>query len=266
MQLLIEERVSMIAKMWGFCWRFQLYVLILTPFLLGGPRPLVAQYSTSNGAPSDTSVDNGTHDYGSYDGFHENISVSSGNLSFCIPLVSLKGPNNHDLSVPLCYNSQFQEVAEIKGHVVGPDDVLAYFPWVWAPNTPSGDTTPPMGPGWTLTGAPVDYESTATSLSGLPVAYMPDGGRSNFPLSGGTGPDGQNADTYFLNYAVQIPGRSTDSQQTLIMKDGARYYISTTNLIPPVLLRAVPWKPFLIAAPLPSAGRAIPSRTWSAVL
>jgi len=101
---------------------------------------MVVQTGASQSLPSDPSVDNGTHWYGSYDGVHENVSLSSGNLSFCIPLVSLKGSNKHDLTVPLCYNSQFQELgtANRPGGQEPIGDVLGYFPWVWAPNTPTG--------------------------------------------------------------------------------------------------------------------------------
>ncbi len=130
--------------------------------------------------PSDPNVDNGTHWYGTYDGVHENISLSSGNLSFCIPLVTLKGRAKHDLSITLCYNSQFQEMYT-NPQPIGARDVLSYFPWAWATNTPSGDTTPPMGPGWSLTGTPVYYASTFTTTNDIGVEFMPDGAGIHFP-------------------------------------------------------------------------------------
>ena len=174
--------------------------------------------------PSDPNVDNGTHWYGSYDGVHENVSLSSGNVSFCIPLVSLPGRANHNLSIPLCYNSQFQEAGPVSndGSLVV-RDTLAYFPWLWAPNAPSGDTTPPMGPGWALSGAPAYYSSFTTSNSSYPVEFMPDGARYSFPDGATTGasaygPDGQNADIFATT--------SSGSSMTVLMKDGTSY---TTN-------------------------------------
>jgi hypothetical protein len=56
-----------------------------------------AHQADAQSLASDPNVDNGTHWYGSYDGVHENISLSSGNLSFCIPLANLKGRNGHTL-------------------------------------------------------------------------------------------------------------------------------------------------------------------------
>jgi hypothetical protein len=149
--------------------------------------PTVAQTTVT---PSDPNVDTGTHWYGTYDGVHENISMSSGNLSFCIPLVSLKGPNKHDLSVPLCYNSQFLEAYTLGG-TPGVAPAIGYFPWVWASNTPSGYTTPVMGPGWALSGAPAYYAAPGTSPSGSPVEFMPDGAKYTIPS--GSGPDAQSA-------------------------------------------------------------------------
>ncbi len=188
--------------------RFLPVATILTvPLILA--RPGVAQ-----SLPADPTVDNGTHWYGSYDGVHENISLSSGNVSFCIPLVSLKGPNKHDLSIPLCYNTQFQESNTSSGVFVGEGDVLSYFPWVWAPNTPSGDTTPPMGPGWSLTGAPVYYGAVTTSANGSPVLFMPDAARYSVPNN--TGPDGQSADLWYSNTLT-----------TTTMKDGSTWKLSS---------------------------------------
>jgi RHS repeat-associated protein len=168
--------------------RFFTVLAIITLSLLRPP----AGFSQS--VASDVNVDNGTHWYGSYDGVHENISLSSGNLSFCIPLVSLRGHNNHNLTLPLCYNSQFQEVTTPGGSqspFVG--DVLSFFPWIWAPNTPSGSTTPAMGPGWAFTGAPMLYASPST---GTPIYFFPDGAKYSFPSFGSVGPDGQGADIW----------------------------------------------------------------------
>ena len=97
-------------------------------------------------------------------------------LSFCIPLVSLKGPNKHDLNIPLCYNSQFEEAFVDGSQFLGEGDVLSYYPWLW-PNTPSGSATPPLGPGWALSGAPAYYGAPSTSANGSPVLFMPDGAR-----------------------------------------------------------------------------------------
>ena len=176
------------------------------------PSILVLPGEAQTNAPSDPNVDNGTHWYGSYDGVHENVGLSSGNVSFCIPLVSLKGRNKHDLSVPLCYNSQFQQLSSSpQGAPPAIADVLSYFPWLWAPSTPSGDTTPPMGPGWVFSGAPAYYESPLTSLTGLPVEFMPDGATYTFPSTNTLGPDGQNADIY------------NTGESGLQLKDGTRF-------------------------------------------
>lgn len=175
--------------------------------------------------PSDPSVDTGTHWYDTYDGVHENISLSSGNLSFCIPLVSLKGPNKHDLSVPLCYNSQFQEAWAAGGSPIV-EDAIGYFPWVWASNTPSGYTTPPMGVGWTFSGAPAFYMSSGNSpSSGAPVWYMPDGAKYNFlnyTAGGAQGPDFQAADLW-----------SWSGNGPILMKDGTAFTLTPGASCPP---------------------------------
>jgi RHS repeat-associated protein len=178
---------------------------------------ILARPVTAQSLPSDPSVDNGTHWYGSYDGVHENISLSSGNLSFCIPLVSLKGPNKHDVNIPLCYNSQFQEAYTYGSQFLGAGDVISYFPWQWAPNTPSGDTTPPMGAGWSLLGSPGFYESAATSPSQTPVEYMPDGARYSI-VNNPRGPDGQNADVWYDGGLL-----------TTTMKDGSQWTYSSVG-------------------------------------
>jgi RHS repeat-associated protein len=170
--------------------------------------------SFAQSVASDPSADNGTHWYGTYDGVNDRISVSSGNVSFCIPLVSLKGPNKHDVSIPLCYNSEFEEAyTTSNGQLAGAGAVLSYFPWQWATNTPSGYTTPPMGPGWSLTGAPAYYGAPATSANGGLTLFMPDGARYSF-INGSAGPDGQNADIYNGYF---------NGSQTFTMKDGTRW-------------------------------------------
>lgn len=185
----------------------------LTPALVGVPA--IAQTVS----PSDPGMDTGTHSYASYDGVHENISLSSGNVSFCIPLVSLKGPNKHDLSVPLCYNSQFQEAWPVGGTPTV-NDTIPYFPWLWASNTPSGYTTPVMGVGWTFSGAPAFYMSSSGSPSGgAPVWYMPDGAKYNFPTyspGGAQGPDFQAADLW-----------SFSGSGPMLTKDGTKFTLNT---------------------------------------
>jgi hypothetical protein len=182
--------------------------LLLTGFALA--------QSTSS-LPSDPNIDNGTHSYGTYDGVHDNVSLASGNLSFCIPLFSLPGRNKHTLSVPLCYNSQFQELTSptAANIVPAPVDALAWFPWVW------GTSTPAMGPGWALIGQPAIYGSTSTTVNGYPVGFMPDGSRISFPGSGEIGPDGQNADIFRYNSGMLLKdGTLTQSTCTNTTSDG----------------------------------------------
>lgn len=186
---------------------FSCAILALTPLLLLAP-------AMAQNTASDPNSDNGTHWYGSYDGANENISLSSGNLSFCIPLVSLKEPNDHKLTIPLCYNSQFLEPSTLN-ESLNVSEVTSYFPWAWATNTPSGDATPPLGVGWVLTGAPAYYGSNATTGSGYPVEFMPDGSRYSFGAPAGVGPDYQAADTWLNAYT-----------QALVMKDGTTYLLS----------------------------------------
>lgn len=155
---------------------------------------------TSPQLPSDPLVDSGVHSYGTYSGFHDNVSLSSGNLSFCIPLVSLPGVNKLDVNIPLCYNSEFMELGPTG--VVG--TTLSWFPWVWGSNTPA------MGPGWTLTGRPGMYASVQSTGTGLPMLFMPDGSKYSFPsdcgggVSSGCGPDGQNANIYDVEGSPNI--------------------------------------------------------------
>jgi hypothetical protein len=116
-------------------------------------------------------VDNGIHPYGTYDGLHENVSLMSGNMSFCIPILSLPGVLNRSLSIPLCYNSQYIELENYGTQSNVPVTALSYFPWVWGPNTPH------LGPGWTLTARPVTY----IGPGGSSVLFMPDGAR--YPIT-----------------------------------------------------------------------------------
>src|SRR5665213_2114313 len=81
--------------------------------------------------PSDSQVDTGTHPFGTYNGTHDKVSLVSGNLSFCIPLVSLPGLIKHGLTIPLCYNSQYAEPYIEQGRTSGMNPVVSWFPWVW---------------------------------------------------------------------------------------------------------------------------------------
>ncbi|MGB8028034.1 MAG: RHS repeat-associated core domain-containing protein [Terracidiphilus sp.] len=197
-----------------------LALVALTPAVVGLPA------SAQTGLASDPGVDTGTHSYGTYDGVHENISLSSGNVSFCIPLVSLKGPNKHDLTAPLCYNSQFQEAWPVGGVPVV-NDIIPYFPWVWASNTPSGYTTPAMGVGWTFSGAPAFYMSSSGSPSGgAPVWFMPDGAKYNFPTYSqgeAQGPDFQAADLW-----------SWSGSGPMLTKDGTQFTLNSGASCPPM--------------------------------
>lgn len=126
--------------------------------------------------PSNWQSDSGIHPFGTYDGVQDSVSVESGNLSFCIPLVSLPGLINHNLTIPLCYNSQYQEASLATGtSEIFP--VVSWFPWVW------GSKTPVMGPGWTLTGRPGVYTAPESGQ----VIFMPDGGKYTLPSTQSNG-------------------------------------------------------------------------------
>ena len=166
--------------------------------------PVLAQTTQT---ASDPQVDAGTKQNGTYDGLHDNVSLPSGNLSFCIPLVSLPGINGHNLTIPLCYNSQFMEVGGATGQSV---TTVGWFPWVWGPNTPH------LGPGWALNARPGLNASAQTSANGTPIAFMADGSKLSFPSEAGgqlclCGPDGQMAGMYLA---------STGSTLKLYLKDG----------------------------------------------
>ncbi|HSY36319.1 MAG TPA: RHS repeat-associated core domain-containing protein [Acidobacteriaceae bacterium] len=126
--------------------------------------------------PSNSQVDSGIHPFGTYDGFHDSVSVGSGNLSFCIPLVSLPGLIKHDLNIPLCYNNQFEEPG-LSTTAPAMYPVTSWFPWVWGTNTPK------MGPGWTLTGRIGVYTAPANGQ----VIFMPDGGKYILPSTQSNG-------------------------------------------------------------------------------
>lgn len=182
---------------------------------------VVAQSNTAE--PSDLQVDSGIHPYSAYDGA---VSLMSGNLSFCIPIVQLPGRNGLDLDIPLCYNSQFNEVqtSSANGAVW---DTLSYFPWVW----PSG--TPAMGPGWTLTGRPVVY--TTMNGSGGTVLFMPDGSKKGFPEDGGL--DSTDGETYlfppngvyFRNGTKLLPAVSAPNTSPATLTDLNSNTITFTN-------------------------------------
>jgi len=200
----------------SLCCVLALVLTSLAPGFVGLPA------AAQTVVPSDPNVDGGTHPWGSYDGLHENISLMSGNLSFCIPLVSLKGPNKHDLNVPLCYNSQFLEAYTV-GSGVSLGDTIPYFPWTWASNTPSGYTTPPMGVGWAFSGAPAYYmaETPFYSSGSTPVWFMPDGAKYSMP--NGIGPDTQGADLYAMSA----------NDGPLYTKDGTKFIQTTGSSCPP---------------------------------
>jgi hypothetical protein len=126
--------------------------------------------------PSNPQVDSGVHPFGTYDGVHDLVSMGSGNLSFCIPLVSLPGLIRHDLNIPLCYNSQFEQPSGT-AQSIGAVPVVSWFPWVW------GSNTPVMGPGWTLTGRVGVY----TAPNSGQVIFMPDGGTYTLPATQSNG-------------------------------------------------------------------------------
>jgi hypothetical protein len=131
------------------------------------PVVLVVSGAGQAAMPSNSQVDSGIHPFNTYDGFYDNVNVGSGNLSFCIPLVSLPGLIKHDLNIPLCYNSQFEEPYIAQGRPSGMNPVVSWFPWTWNSNTPV------MGPGWTLTGRIGVYTSTSSGQ----LIFMPDGGK-----------------------------------------------------------------------------------------
>ena len=133
-------------------------LLVLTPYGAG--------QATQGSVPPVPQVDNGTNALGTYDGVHDKVSVMSGNLSFCIPMISLPGQNKHDLNIPLCYNSQFEQPYFAPNQTSPVIPIVSWFPWVWPSNTPV------MGPGWTLTGRIGVYTSPATAN----IIFMPDGG------------------------------------------------------------------------------------------
>lgn len=154
----------------------------------------------------------GANPWSTYSGIKDNVNLENGNLSLCVPLVSLPGPQmppgmpSFDLNIPLCYNSNFEVMS---GGAEGP--ILSWFPWTWVQGTP------PMGPGWTLTGHPGLFAQPGTTSTGNPIISMPDG--STYSLSGWsggpqgedpTGPDQQGADVYF----------SHGSSDDLILKNG----------------------------------------------
>jgi RHS repeat-associated protein len=149
--------------------------------------------SAQTAAPSDLQVDSGTHPYSSYDG---DISLMSGNLSFCVPLVSLPGRKSHDLTIPLCYNSEFNEVeTTASGSTSGLVwDTISVFPWVW------GSSTPEMGPGWTLTARPAVY--TSENSAGGTVVFMPDG--SKYSMASNDAMDSTSADIALTTSALYL--------------------------------------------------------------
>jgi len=160
---------------------------------------------TTSQLPSDPLVDTGMRASATYEGVHDNVSLSSGNLSLCIPLFSLPGRHHLNLTIPLCYNSQFTEMVQQAGAEPVPLDAVSWFPWVW------GKTTLPMGPGWTLTGRPGHY----VNAGGGNVVFMPDGSKHTFPEQGGDGYDGQGT------------GISLISNGDILLKDGT--YITPGN-------------------------------------
>ena len=187
-------------------WRAWFALAAIVFILVVGNNKTAAQQM-----PSNTQVDSGTEHLGTYDGLHDNVSVGSGNLSFCIPLVSLPGLIGHNLTIPLCYNSQYNEPVQGETTKI---PVVSWFPWNWPTNTPV------MGPGWTLTGRPGVYTYNAPNV-GL-VIFMPDG--TKYTLPAGTG----------LNWGADWSGGNTflmPANGWLYQKNGTRTTgsVSTTT-------------------------------------
>ena len=150
--------------------------------------PAIGQQSTPATYAMDPQSDTGVNSYGSYDGAHDNVSVQSGAMNVCIPLVSLPGAGHHDLNIPLCYNSQLEEFVDREGSVA----IQYPFPWVW------GSSTPAVGPGWIMTGRSV-FNSPPPYV-GPAVLWKRDGSMVNEEIgntSPATGPDMGNAGVYF---------------------------------------------------------------------
>ncbi|MGB9144546.1 MAG: hypothetical protein WCC14_01875, partial [Acidobacteriaceae bacterium] len=164
--------------------------------------PLAAQGSAP--VQPEPQQGDGVNPWSTYSGIKDNVNLVNGNLSFCIPLVSLPGPQMppglpaFNLDIPLCYNSNFETVWTTGE--TGEGSVLSWFPWTWAANTP------PMGPGWSLTGHPGLFDQSGTSSTGYPLASMPDG--STYSFEGWSGPqaspgwqqDAQGADLFMTAY------------------------------------------------------------------
>ena len=159
--------------------------IILIPLATGAP-------ALAQSAPSDGTVDTGTHWYDSYDGVHENISLSSGNLSFCIPLVS-SGTEQARFNHPAVLQ-QPVSAGNAKSGSVGVATRSRIFPVDLACESPSGVPTPSWAWVGHLSGSPAFYASPSTSISGHPVDICRMG-RHTF-LCGTVGPDGSNADTF----------------------------------------------------------------------
>lgn len=193
------------------CFDSFLHLVAVTIVLLFSAVTVIAQTSEIAGDPQ---VDSGVHPYGTYDGAHVNVSLATGNMSFCIPLVSLPGRHHHDLNIPLCHNSQFKEPG---GAYQGGMDRLSWFPWTW------GASTPPMGPGWTLTGRPGMYLS---GFLAAPVGATTDGGIYGFPNTQEGGPIFTGADTSGANMYSAF---TSNGAYELYLEDGTRVLPGSTS-------------------------------------
>lgn len=126
----------------------------------------VVRLHAQNSDVTDPNQAQGVHSYQTYDGVTENINLQSGNLHLCVMLVSLPGRNGHDLNVPLCYNSQFNNFT-----YEGAEDEL-FVTTEYVPGA-LGYTSPWTGPGWSLIGPlPISYYSSSNVPQGnFPTYY-----------------------------------------------------------------------------------------------
>lgn len=91
--------VAAVANMFtrGFRW-----IISRRTWVLAAAAVLLLVRAQAQISPNDT----GTHDYETYDGAHESVSLGSGNLFVSVPLLTLPGRNGLNYSVSLISNSQ----------------------------------------------------------------------------------------------------------------------------------------------------------------
>lgn len=116
--------------------------------------------------------------YAAYDGANESVNLATGDLNVAIPLISLGGRNNLNLTLSALYDSKIWNLHFNCDQFVCPD-------YWWGTEGPGGIN---LGGGWRIGAPRLDSQQVIQQTAQGPiiwqqdfVVYMPDGSKHKFP-------------------------------------------------------------------------------------